>query len=355
MTASIERIIVEKRVRENPTTRRVLQRAPENVEVSVVDAARRAPSGKRTLVLTRSRGQAIKPCPGTPNYLCCGYQIVNVASGCPLDCTYCILQGYLGDSTLIVQADLETLLADAGERVRAEPDRFFRLGTGEFADSLALDPLTGQARTLVEWVRELPNAVLELKTKSVNVDDLLDVDHGGRTICAWSMNADRVARDEEPGAATLDERLAAARRCRDAGYRVAFHFDPIVLHDGWQEGYRATVRAIFNAVAPQDIAWISLGCFRYTPGLEQTIRERFPRSSCINGEFVLGGDRKMRYPQPVRVYVYRQMMESIRESGGEDAMVYLCMENRAVWKRAMGRCPRDNDDLSSWLDERGRP
>jgi spore photoproduct lyase len=164
-----------------------------------------------------------------------------------------------------------------------------------------------------------------------------------------------VVRNEERGAATLDQRLDAARRCHRAGYRLAFHFDPILHYDGWEEGYRATVEAIFDAVPPESIAWISLGCFRYTPGLERTIRERHPRSRYIYGEFVLGGDKKMRYPQPLRVHIYARMMECIRRAGGEDVKVYFCMENAAVWRRVMGRCPRNNAELARWLDERGRP
>ena len=44
----------------------------------------------------------------------------------------------------------------------------------------------------------------------------------------------------------------------------------------------------------------------------------------------------------------------ISREGGDDVFVYFCMENRSVWQTVMDRCPRDNDELGSWLDARCR-
>jgi hypothetical protein len=233
---------------------------------------------------------------------------------------------------------------------RAEP--VFRLGTGEFADSLALDPLTGYARRLVEFIRDFPNARLELKSKAVYIEEILDADHRGGTICAWSLNTPEAIAREEFRTASLDERLAAAARCQEAGYPLAFHFDPIFYYDGWEMGYREVIERLFAVARPANIRWISLGCFRYLPGLEEAIRQRYPRSRFIYADFILGGDRKMRYPQPLRIHIYRKMVEWIRKAGGDDVLIYFCMENAQVWRSVMGHAPRDNAELSSWLDAR---
>ena len=46
---------------------------------------------------------------------------------------------------------------------------------------------------------------------------------------------------EERETAPLEARLAAARECVRAGFRVCLHFDPICLFPGWERGYAATV------------------------------------------------------------------------------------------------------------------
>lgn len=358
----IRKVYVQNSVRDTDITRHVLERVGD-LEIEYIDDARPVieahkmsdgadlSRGKQALLLSDFRGEPIKPCPGTMGYLCCGYQILNFGQGCPIDCTYCILQGYFSNPLMIVQANSEAFLAAAADRLRSEPDRFFRLGTGEFADSLALDHLTGYARRLVEFIRDIPNAILELKSKADLVDDILDADHGGKTVCAWSVNSAEISKSEELRAASLDERFAAATRCRDAGYRLAFHFDPIFYYDGWEEGYRRTIHRIFETASAKDICWISLGCFRYMPGMEQIVRKRFPKTQFTFAEFILADDRKMRYPQPLRIHIYEKMMKWIREAGGEDVLVYFCMENPSVWQTVMGRCPRDNDELAGWLDQ----
>jgi hypothetical protein len=110
--------------------------------------------------------------------------------------------------------------------LRARPERSFRIGTGELADSLALDPLTGLSRHLVPFFAARANATLELKTKTDNVGELLDLDPRGRVVVSWSVNAPAIVAAEEHGTASLAERLSAARRVQEAGYRLGFHFDP---------------------------------------------------------------------------------------------------------------------------------
>ena len=63
---------------------------------------------KDMLHLTAFKGDFLKPCPGTRNYICCGYQILNIATNCPLDCSYCILQSYfINQPGLRIHVNLE--------------------------------------------------------------------------------------------------------------------------------------------------------------------------------------------------------------------------------------------------------
>ena len=71
-----------------PYTREIIARA--RLPVTVVDE-RGAPeiageypynltAGKRHLLLCRNRGAFFKPCPGTREYRCCDYQVLNITS-----------------------------------------------------------------------------------------------------------------------------------------------------------------------------------------------------------------------------------------------------------------------------------
>ncbi len=168
--------------------------------------------GKRILRLMKHKGAFVKPCPGTPEYLCCGLEILHIGQGCPMDCRYCALQVYFNRPVLEVFVNIEDMLDALTRHMEAEPARFHRICTGEFTDSLALDPLTGLGSTLIERFSSCKNASLEIKTKTDLVEPLLEIDPGNRVILAFSVNVSEISRREEIRAASIERRLGAAKR-----------------------------------------------------------------------------------------------------------------------------------------------
>ncbi len=344
---SPERILIEAGAEGLPMTQRILARLPD-VPVETLHAvgpwvrrmrrkADLAQVAKKWLVISQYRGAFLKKCPGTQGFVCCNYWVVNAATGCPLDCTYCILQGYLGNNPMIrVFGNTDALFSQLASVFAANRRRNFRVGTGELTDSLALDGLTDLSRELVPFFAGHPNAQLELKTKTDQVGNLMDLTHRGRTVIGWSVNPPSVIASDEQGTAPLAARLCAAQRCCSAGYPVSFHFDPIVLEPGWEEAYREVVQQIFETVPARAIAWISLGGLRFSPELKPIMRRRFPESRLVCGELVPCPDGKLRYLRTLRVPAYRQMLGWIRELGPQVA-VYLCMESRDVWEAVYHR------------------
>ncbi len=301
-------------------------------------------SGKRSLVLKRHRGGFLQHCPaGTSGMVCCNYLVVNFASNCPFDCSYCFLQDYLASNTrLTAFTNVDDGLAEIDRALTSHPDRQFRIGTGELADSLALDPVTALSRLLVPFFAERDNGLLELKTKSDCVEELLALEPRGRTVVSWSINPAAVAA-EELGTARVSARLAAAARVLGAGYRVGFHLDPIVEHDDWERSYGQLLDEVFASVDAGGIAWFSLGSLRLTPALKRAVRSRRDGAEArlvLGAELVEGRDGKLRVWQGLRVRMYRFLIDRIRRQAPQ-ATIYLCMEPAAVWQRAMHEIPTD--------------
>lgn len=309
-----------------------------------------APSKEYILVLQRQHGPFIRPCPGTQNYLCCGYQIIDFAANCSLGCHYCILQAYLNFPHMVVYANVGDLLAQLDTYLTKNANKMVRLGTGEFTDSLWWDELTGISGTLVPFIGQRENAVLELKTKTTQIEQLEDLPHAGRVIISWSVNSRECIRRYEEHTPSLEERLQAAASVQEWGYRLGFHFDPIIHYPGWEEGYREAVRLIFDYADPGVIAWISLGAFRFMPKLKDIIADKYPQDKFIYEEFILGLDKKLRYFKPLRIKMYRVLHQAIREFA-PDICVYLCMESKEVWQEAFGYEPSEYGGLSNILDE----
>ncbi len=305
--------------------------------------------GKRNLFLKKNRGHFFKPCPATREYRCCDYQVLNIGMGCPIDCVYCILQAYLNTPWTSFFVNIEDMFAELDLALNGE-GYFFRIGTGEFTDSLALDSLTGLSRYLVPYMKDKKQAVLELKTKSAVIENLKGLEHGGRTIVSWSLNSPIVMAAEEIRAATLEQRLQAATRCADWGYRLAFHFDPIIYHDNWRQGYLQTIKTLFERVPADKIVWISLGGLRYLPSLKEIAALRSPRSDFFYEEFVDGLDGKSRYFRSLRVEMYKVIVDQLAKYVSATTCVYFCMENDAIWREVFGFTPEERGGLPAMLD-----
>lgn len=298
--------------------------------------------------ITSHKGRFLRPCPAAKRYRCCGYQIVHTGEGCPLDCSYCILKAYLKHRTLRVFANQETMYRDLARRFGQDQARPFRVGTGQFADSLALEPLTGQARDLVSFLGDFDNVTLELKSKVVDLTWMSAAVRPDRVLPAWSVNAPDITAGQEPGAASLPERLAAARQCAEAGFRVCLHFDPVIYYPGWEQGYARTVEMIRDYLRPRDVAYLSLGSLRFLPELGQAISAN---PLYAHGEYVGGLDGKRRLLRPLRVEQLR-CLAGLLISAGFGPAIYLCMESDTVWREVLGRVPIGPDNLGRFLTAR---
>ena len=307
--------------------------------------------GKKHLFLSENRGTFFKPCPGTREYQCCDYQVLGVGMNCPIDCVYCILQAYLNTPWITHYTNIEKMMGEVKTALANEPDKLFRIGTGEFTDSLALDRLTKLSIPLVEIIGKLDNGILELKTKSAVIENLKGVNHNGKTIVAWSLNSEEIMQKEEIRAASLIERLEAARTVSEWGYQLAFHFDPIVFYDDWQDGYRKTIEMIFKYVDPKSISWISLGALRFLPKLKDIGNKRFSHTKIFFQEFIEGLDGKSRYFRPNRVKMYQYIYNLLAEKADSRTCIYFCMESDEIWQDVMGFSPEDKGGLGVMLDK----
>jgi spore photoproduct lyase len=359
MKFSIEQIWIDDDAKEYPLTQEIVQQLPD-AQVLVAnefvgpsrlldlepDPMRR---GKRILRLMKHKGAFVKKCPGTPQYICCGLEILHIGQGCPMDCRYCALQVYFNRPVLEVFVNVDDLLGSLDSHLDAGSQRFHRICTGEFTDSLALNPLTGLAQTLVDFFSRRQGACLEIKTKTHLIEPLLRMEPRGRVVLSFSVNAEEITRTEEIRAATLESRLASAAMAQDRGYRIGLHFDPIIPIPGWQEAYSRTIDRIFGLVRPSAIAWISMGVLRFVPELKEIAGARFGRIPYYHDGFLRGLDNKNRLHVDRRITIYRSLAERMRMHA-LDTRIYLCMESPYVWEEALGIKMKSDNDLASYLD-----
>ena len=329
-------VFIETFVKDSPLAARVRAAFPNaefkdtdgKTQVGSADFSRRT----ETLLIHQEKYDFLKPCPCSCGSAGCGYNLINLGFGCRFECEYCFLQQYQNLHAILWPANVDEFLQklDGGKFNKGPFDRP-RIGSGEFTDSLVFDDITQYSQALVPFFRARPQWQFEFKTKSVNIGGLLNAGGCENVVVSWSVNSSKITDEAEHFTPGLTARLQAACEVARAGYRIGFHFDPVVIYDGYEPDYARTIQEMADTLPADQIAWISVGTLRFSRELKKQIEMRFPNNFMLDGEFLLDFDGKMRYGDSQRIAAYQFLVPLLRKTFPK-AHVYLCMEDPQVAK-----------------------
>ena len=302
-------------------------------------------NSKDVILLKPFLGRFYQVCPGSPHMICCRYRVINTCFNCLYNCSYCYMHVYLNSYGIIQFTNTDRLFIELNDFIKScSPSMIYRIGTGEFTDSLMFDEITGLGCDLIQFFSKYNNIFFELKTKSSNVDHLINIPSKGNAVIAWSLNTPQNIAYYEHDTASLDERIHAAAKAIDAGYYVAFHFDPIILYQGWEDDYYNVIKLMQEKIDYEKVVWISMGGFRYHLHFREILRDTFPEEMMTVYEMFPGIDGKYRYFKPLRIKIYNFMYTHLHAIF-KKAYIYLCMETDYMWKEITGKDFNSSEEL----------
>lgn len=295
------------------------------------------------------KGRFIKHCPCTPDVISCGYYNINLHTGCPFGCSYCILQAYLETKEPVFFTNLDDLEKELEEISGTVP--YLRLGTGELSDSLAWDPQTKYSVKLLSIIEKFPQVIFEFKTKSTHIREIMNWRTSLKNVViAWSLNPKEIIEREEPLTPDLYERLEAISIAAEKGYKVGIHFDPIVYSQNWKSQYSTLVKEISRKIKSSQVAWWSMGALRFPYSLREHIFKHHD-SGLFDGELIQGHDGKYRYFKPLRMELFKFTRDCIYSELSSSIPLYLCMEDREVWEEILPGLSPNEADVNRYLYE----
>ncbi len=305
---------------------------------------------KRNVLVTPFKGHFFKRCPGASQktaLTCCNYYVLNLGSQCNLNCSYCYLQSYLNTPIMKIYSNIETAKTELLDMMKSFPMHPYRVGTGEIIDSLSMDELTLYSRELIPLFKEFPNWTLEFKTKSDRVDQFLDMGPVDNVHVSWSINPPEIINSEEHGTARFEERLDAAKKVVKAGFKLAFHIDPIIYHENWKENYSYLVQEITKTFSPNEVKVVSLGTLRFQPEQRLMMRERFGMDSLVTqAEMFTSDSGKMRYDWHLRTQMLQFVLNQFK-SQNSAWNIFLCMETPETWATTLNKSPMKVEGLEN--------
>jgi spore photoproduct lyase len=272
---------------------------------------------------------------GPTEMVCPNFYVLNHATGCRFtpQCSYC----YLRDQTqyppgMHVQRDLDVMLDEVREWIARDALESYVLNAGNLSDSLCFEEARPLMAKLVDLFREQaeergrPHTLLLVTKGGVkHCAELLAVRPSRNVIISFSVNCPEAAARYERGAATPEDRLAAAAELSRKGWRVRVRIDPMIR--GYD--YTRLIEAV-RGIRPERV---TLGCLRADGRLGDYVAE-----GTLEGLLApKPGTDGWYYPVAQRLELYRPAVVALKDI----CSIGLCEEGPAVW-----------DDLG--LDTEGR-
>lgn len=179
-----------------------------------------------------------------PNHKTSDFLVPYTSSGCAAACLYCYLVcNYNKCAYLRIFVNREEMLSKIIKTAdKSERNLTFEIGSN--SDLVLENEITGNLNWTIENFEKNKKGFLTFPTKFDMVDQLLPLNHNGRTIIRMSVNPEEIIRKVEFGTSPLASRIDAINKVCDAGYRIGLLIAPVVMLPGWKEHYLDLIRTL---------------------------------------------------------------------------------------------------------------
>ncbi|MBG10356.1 MAG: DNA photolyase [Gammaproteobacteria bacterium] len=274
---SVKRIIAK--VREVPiiTIERygeVFNRTGQNFRIQ-----KRAPA----LILAKKHGKTVLPAPeGYGFEQGRGFYFSHMLN-CLYDCRYCFLQGMYRSAHYVLFVNFEDFMTGIDtEASNHEGKTVFY--SGYDCDSLAMEPISAFCESFIPFFAKRPKSILEIRTKSTQVRQLLGFEAVDNCIIAMSFTPEAASNRWEHKVPTLGKRLQAIKKLQLAGWKVAVRFEPVIADKAVEADYDALFKQIFSVLSAVELHSVSLGEFRLPVQFHKALVKLYPEEDLLARE-----------------------------------------------------------------------
>jgi len=288
----IETLYIEENIRRHPRTEKICKRFPtarkifcgRYGEVFNPKAQNfRLQKQKPALILAEKYNNRVLPAP--PGYgigAQHNYYFSHMLN-CVYDCRYCFLQGMYQSAHYVLFVNYEDFKEDISQLARQSALQTVHFFSGYDCDSLALEPVTGFAEAFMPLFDTLPNAWLELRSKSTQVRSLLKIPPVPRCIVAFSLTPNSIAQAIEYKAPSVNKRIEAMVKLQQQGWTLGLRFDPLIYQTGYRQLYQQLFEQVFARIRPDSLHSVSLGVFRLPEKYFKKMARMYPQEKLFAG------------------------------------------------------------------------
>lgn len=232
-----------------------------------------------------------------PNNKISDYLVPYTSSGCIAMCMYCYLVcNYNKCAYLRLFVNREEMLNKI-IKIANESEKELTFEIGSNSDLVLENTITGNLKWTIEKFAQNGKGYLTFPTKFHMIEDLLPLKHGGRTIIRMSVNPQEIIQKVEFGTSSLDKRIEAINRLKEAGYPVGILIAPVVLVENWKALYKKLIiylKENLSEAVKQDV-FFEVILMTYSYIHRKINEEAFPNAINLYNQDLMTGRGKGKY------------------------------------------------------------
>ena len=241
------------------------------------------------VILANKKGELLRKTPdGYTPAGTSGYSIL-ASYNCIYDCSYCFLKGYFKSFNPVVFANIADYFRALEDIIKTDTKRplYFYLST--FSDPVALSVYGNFVEQFIWFFENIDDdeVILEIRTKSVRIEKLLELKPPKNVIFAFSLSPQSVIERYEFFTPSLASRIKAIKKLDSKGFKVGVRFDPVFIDK--IEDYKPIIEFV-NTI--KNLHSVEVGFLRFDKNDYKNMLDKSP--SVLRGlEFTRG---MYRYP-----------------------------------------------------------
>ena len=204
-------------------------------------------------------------------------------NNCLYDCRYCFLQGMYSSANYVLFVNYEDFDRALSKCIQQHPNDSITFFSGYDCDSLAMENITGFAAHLLPVFKNFKSALLELRTKSVQIKPLESITPIDNCVIAYSLIPKIISQALDHKAPSIDRRLGAMVRLAKLGWKIGLRFDPLIYGINWKMQYKELFDLIFATIPTASIHSVSYGPLRFPKAMFRKIVKFYPEEKLFAG------------------------------------------------------------------------
>ena len=286
----IDTIYLENSVRDHPRVKSILQKYSKTRLISIeryTDVFNNRSQNFRlqklnpALILAKKYGRYVLPTPtgfgigGTLNYYFA--HMLN----CIYDCRYCFLQGMYSSANYVLFVNFEDFDKEIENLIRIHSKDKLTFFSGYDCDSLALENLSGFVSHILPVFQKNESAVLELRTKSVQIRPLDSIEPINNCVIAFSLMPPAMSQALDHGTPPISSRLLAISKLAKMGWKIGLRFDPLIYGKNWKCHYQHLFDQVFTVIPSSSIHSVSYGPLRFPRSMYKKVSKLYPEEKLL--------------------------------------------------------------------------